>query len=276
MFDVIINLSSCLSLTFLKKILIMKRLFNPRKKSEGETPDPGNTLDRIVKDKEGVKKRLEEEEKSFMSKKKEYERKMIEFEKQEVGRREQEISEKKAALDDMKRKNQMVQDKVQEQIKTLTMKLEELRVEHMTNEASQDSIISCLNDKLSEVQRSLNERLLNFETYDQLPSAPHEVDDGDDEDGGSRHLYPSLHNLPTMPRSWHQIYSATQTSSPFRSISLHAVDPALDMSQSQPENISSGGKKGGNSLGSSPQISLASSSSSRSNTPKLESDDTSV
>merc|ERR1719323_1259844 len=200
---------------------------------EQETPEPGNTLDRIVKDKEGMKKRLEEEEKSFMSKKKEYERKMIEFEKQEVGRREQEISEKKAALDDMKRKNQMVQDKVQEQIKTLTMKLEELRVEHMTNEASQDSIISCLNDKLSEVQRSLNERLLNFETYDQLPSAPHEVDDGDDEDGGSRHLYPSLHNLPTMPRS----------------ISLHAVDPALDMSQSQPENISSGGKKGGNSLG---------------------------
>ena len=68
-----------------------------------------------------------------------------------MGRREQEISEKKAALDDMRRKNQMVQDKVQEQIKTLTMKLEELRVEHMTNEASQDSIISCLNDKLSEV-----------------------------------------------------------------------------------------------------------------------------
>ena len=82
MFDVIINLSSCLSLTNLKKILIMKRLFNPRKKSEGETPEPGNTLDRIVKDKEGMKKRLEEEEKSFMSKKKEYERKMIEFEKQ--------------------------------------------------------------------------------------------------------------------------------------------------------------------------------------------------
>merc|ERR1719192_2105406 len=76
----------------------------------------------------------------------EYERKMIEFEKQEVTRREQEIAEKKAALEDMKRKNQLVQDKVQEQIKTLTMKLEELRVEHQTNEASSDSIISCLQD----------------------------------------------------------------------------------------------------------------------------------
>lgn len=246
----------------------MKRLFNPRKKSEGEAPEqPGNTLDRIVKDKEGIKKCLEEEEKTFMNKKREYERKMIDFEKQEVRRREQEIAEKKEALDDMKRKNQMVQDKVQEQIKTLNMKLEELRVEHMTNEATSESIISCLNDKLSEVQRSLNERLLNLEECDQLPSAPHDVHDEDD--AGSGHLYPTLHNLPTMPRSWHQIYSATSATdnSPFRSISLHAV--ALDNGQTE----AAGAKKGGgNSLGSSPQISLASSTSSRSNTPKLESD----
>jgi len=249
-----------------RKILKMKRLFNPRKKSEGEPQgqEPGSTLDRIVKDKEGVKKRLEEEEKSFMNKKREYERKMIEFEKQEVSRREQEITEKKAALDDMKRKNQMIQDKVQEQIKTLNMKLDELRVEHQTNEATGDSVISCLNDKLSEVQRSLNQRVQNFEDEDSFPSAPHEVDgDDEDEDGGSGHLYPSLHNLPTMPRSWHQIYSATQTTSPFRSISLHAVEA---------EHGAASHKKGGSSLGSSPQISLASSSSSRSNTPKLESD----
>ena len=67
-------------------------------------------------------------------------------------RREQEIEEKKTALEDLKRKNQLVQDKVQEQIKTLTMKLEELRVEHQTNEASSDSIISCLQDKLIQVR----------------------------------------------------------------------------------------------------------------------------
>ena len=60
----------------------MKRLFNPRKKSEGEPQEPANTLDRIVKDKEGVKKRLEEEEKTFLNKKREYEKKMIDFETQ--------------------------------------------------------------------------------------------------------------------------------------------------------------------------------------------------
>ena len=65
-----------------KKILKMKRLFNPRKKSEGEPQEPANTLDRIVKDKEGVKKRLEEEEKTFLNKKREYEKKMIDFETQ--------------------------------------------------------------------------------------------------------------------------------------------------------------------------------------------------
>ena len=69
-----------------------------------------------------------------------------------MSRREQEIEEKKTTLEDMKRKNQLVQDKVQEQIKTLTMKLAELRVEHQTNEASADSIISCLQDKLLQVR----------------------------------------------------------------------------------------------------------------------------
>jgi hypothetical protein len=61
----------------------MKRLFNPRKKSEGEpVGEAANTLDRIVKDKEGVKRRLEVEEKEFLNKKREAERKMIDFEKQ--------------------------------------------------------------------------------------------------------------------------------------------------------------------------------------------------
>merc|ERR1719361_3241904 len=104
---------------------------------------------------------------------------MIEFEKQEVTRREQEIAEKKAALEDMKRKNQLVQDKVQEQIKTLTMKLEELRVEHQTNEASSDSIISCLQDKLIQVEQSLAVRLQHLSELETAgPSAPPERGDG--------------------------------------------------------------------------------------------------
>jgi len=253
----------------LQKILRMKRLFNPRKKSEHECPqEPGSTLDRIVKDKEGVKKRLEEEEKEFLSKKREYEAKMIEFEKQEVGRREQEIAERRSALQEMKRKNELVQDKVQEQIKTLTMKLEELRVEHSTNEASADSVISSLTDKLSEVRFSLSQRQENL-LLDEGPTAPGEEGEEGGEEFRQRTLYPSLHHLPTMPRSWHQIYQATAAttqSSSFRSISLQAVELTGSPPGPAPRSRS------GNSLGSSPQISLDSTTSSRSNTPKLDSD----
>jgi len=234
----------------LQKILRMKRLFNPRKKSEHECPqEPGSTLDRIVKDKEGVKKRLEEEEKEFLSKKREYEAKMIEFEKQEVGRREQEIAERRSALQEMKRKNELVQDKVQEQIKTLTMKLEELRVEHSTNEASADSVISSLTDKLSEVRFSLSQRQENL-LLDEGPTAPGEEGEEGGEEFRQRTLYPSLHHLPTMPRS----------------ISLQAVELTGSPPGPAPRSRS------GNSLGSSPQISLDSTTSSRSNTPKLDSD----
>ena len=49
---------------------------------------------------------------------------------------------------------------VQEQIKTLNMKLDELRVEHQTNEATGESVISCLNDKLSEVRWSCIIRII--------------------------------------------------------------------------------------------------------------------
>ena len=47
----------------------MKRLFTPnRKRSEGEgvAGEQGNTLDRIVKDKEGIRRRLEEDHFSSM------------------------------------------------------------------------------------------------------------------------------------------------------------------------------------------------------------------
>lgn len=50
-----------------------------------------------------------------------------------------------------------------------------------------------------QVQRSLNDRLQNFSECDNSPSAPHEID-GDGDGLNESHLYPSLHNLPTMPR----------------------------------------------------------------------------
>jgi len=255
----------------------MKRLFNPRKRSEGEpVGEQGNTLDRIVKDKEGIRRRLEEEEKEFLGKKREAERKMIEFEKQEVHRREQEIVEKNQDLVEMKRKNQMVQDSVQNQIKGLQMKLDELKTEHKCNETSSENVISSLTDKLAEVQQSLTQRTEAFNAEgDRFPTAP-ALGEEERESSGSG-LYPSLHEQSTMPRSWHQVYQATSTSTAnlntnhFRSISLHHVghDQLHNAGHDQTDSLT---KKGSGSLGSSPQISLTSNSSSRSITPRLDSD----
>jgi len=232
----------------------MKRLFHPRKKSDGEPAlEQGSTLDRIVKDKEGVRKRLEEEEKEFLNKKREAERKMIEFEKQEVHRREQEIVEKNSELVELKRKNQMVQDKVTEQIKMLHMKLEELRTEHKCIETSSENVIASLTDKLAEVQQSLSQRVEAFtEEEDNFPSAPAyretEEEHGDVSPSGLYPALPAQAGIRTMPRS----------------ISLHHVQP------DQTDGMNK--KEGGGSLGSSPQISLNSTGSSRSITPRLDSD----
>ena len=57
-------------------------------------------------------------------------------------------------------------------------------------------LIGCL---FLQVQRSLNDRVQNFAECDNSPSAPHEID-GDGDGLNETHLYPSLHNLPTMPR----------------------------------------------------------------------------
>ena len=44
-----------------------------------------------------------------------------------------------------------MQDSVQNQIKGLQMKLDELRTEHKCNETSSENVISSLTDKLAEV-----------------------------------------------------------------------------------------------------------------------------
>merc|ERR1712080_382630 len=107
-------------------------------------------------------------------------------------------------------------------------------------------------DKLAEVQQSLSQRVEAFtEEEDNFPSAPAYREDEDPGDSSPTGLYPALPaqaGVCTMPRS----------------ISLHHVqpDPTDGMIK----------KEGGGSLGSSPQISLNSTGSSRSITPRLDSD----
>jgi len=209
----------------------MKRLFDKKSKKEPE-PEIGNTLDRIVKDKEGVKKRLAEEEKEFLQKKRDYERKMIEFEKQEVTRRQQEVEEKKEGLAEHQRKNLMIQDKVQEQIKVLNMKLEEYRINHRASEAELENEISQLNDTIAEVQNSLSERIEAYGEDVLSPSAPRMSQDLDNVSLRGGRMSPRGTLSPRVSRgdldcpdgeeSDSSLYPTLPSSMP-RSISLGAV-----------------------------------------------------
>jgi len=236
----------------------MRRFLNPknqRKSKEEQDVEVASTLERIVKDKEVVKKRLEEEEKEFLNRKRQRERELIEMEKQEVARRQQEVEEKKIELEEHKRKNLLIQDKVQEQMKTLQMKLEEYRVNHRASEAELEKEISALNTVIAEVDSSLSARIEAFGEDVLAPSAPNltpsmslsqqDFDNVRGEEGES--LYPTL-PAGSMPRS----------------ISMgmvHHETPKHVKTASLTDRLSG-------SLGSSPQISLNSDTcSSRSLTP---------
>merc|ERR1711970_602805 len=117
-------------------------------------------------------------------------------------------------------------------------------------------MISSLTHKYGEVERSLAQRLEAYgeeREIDIYPSAPVELPDDGALSPQGQNLYPAL---TSMNRTWHQIYSATQSSASFRSDSLQTIE--IDSK-----------KGGGGSLGSSPQISLDSGASSRSNTPRI-------
>lgn len=159
----------------------MKKLFAGRRKEE-EEDHGGNTLDRLVRGKEGMRKRLEEEERDFLERKKEYTKNIIQFEKQEVERRDKELHEKREQLLEKRRLNQAVQDKFVEQMKLLQIKLEEVREDHARTESSLEAEISALQDKLTEVQSSLADRLAEAAE----PSAPTDPD---------THLYPDLQSI---------------------------------------------------------------------------------
>jgi len=168
----------------------MKKLFagtglerlGPRRKDHEDKhlEDHGNTLDRLLKDKEGVRKRLEDDEKEYINRRKECVTNLIKLEQQEIARREKELTEKKKSLDEKKRLNQQVRDKYVEQMKLLEQKFAEVTEDHSRLENELDTEIKGLEDKLDEVMGSLNDKLSEFG-----PSAP----ESDQDLGG---IYPDL------------------------------------------------------------------------------------
>ena len=76
----------------------------------------------------------------------------------EVNRREKEVEKLNALLQDTRRKNQQVQDKVNEQIEILKVKLEEYKLDHKRHESSIEDDITAKTEKKFQVQSSLDQR----------------------------------------------------------------------------------------------------------------------
>lgn len=174
----------------MKKLNIFKR----SSREDCSTPSaPTDTLHRIVNAKEEAQRKWEADEIEHRRKKRDYEISMIEMEQAEVERRDKEIDKLNALLQDTKRKNQKVQDKVNEQIEILKVKLEEYKVDHKKHESSIEDDIASKNEKKALVQSTLDQRKKALEIDFQSDNI-----DGDQEKFAEDQTYTSSVLYPTI------------------------------------------------------------------------------
>ncbi len=84
-----------------------------------------------------------------------HEQRMLAMEEAEAARREQEVRARGESLDDIKRKNRIVQEKVAEQIAHLQMKLDEYKLAHKAEEEALEDEIATMEDTLVEVMETV-------------------------------------------------------------------------------------------------------------------------
>jgi len=129
---------------------------------------PTDTLHRIVNAKEEAQRRWIEEQEEFRRKQREHEIQMIEMEGAEVKRREIEVKKLGTELEETRRKNRQIQDKVAEQIEILQRKLEEYKVEHKIHEESIEDDITTKEEAIFQVKESLEKRRKTLECDEEL------------------------------------------------------------------------------------------------------------
>ena len=93
---------------------------------------------------------------------------MIEMEGAEVKRREIEVKKLGTELEETRRKNRQIQDKVAEQIEILQRKLEEYKVERKIHEEAIEDDITTKEEAISQVKESLEKRRKTLECDEEL------------------------------------------------------------------------------------------------------------
>ena len=99
---------------------------------------------------------------------------MIEMEGAEVKRRELEVKKLGTELEETRRKNRSIQEKVAEQIEILQRKLQEYKVEHKQHEESIEDDITTKEEAIFQVKESLEKRrkTLELDCDDELDDVP--------------------------------------------------------------------------------------------------------
>jgi len=210
-----------------------------RRSTEGldATPSaPTDTLNRIVIAKEEAQRKWEVDEEEHRRRKRDHEISMIEMEQAEVNRREKEVEKLNALLQDTRRKNQQVVDKVNEQIEILKVKLEEYKLDHKKHESSIEDDIAAKNEKKSQVQSTLDQRRKALEI-----DFPSDAIDGEQEnldEAYTENMYAKIsrpqsmvdrQRAPTPPspyssKRWNSAATLPLSNSPNMSNSLTRID----------------------------------------------------
>ena len=121
-----------------------------------------------------AQRRWIEEQEEFRRKQREHEIQMIEMEGAEVKRRELEVKKLGTELEETRRKNRSIQEKVAEQIEILQRKLQEYKVEHKQHEESIEDDITTKEEAIFQVKESLEKRrkTLELDCDDELDDVP--------------------------------------------------------------------------------------------------------
>lgn len=141
---------------------MMKRIFGKREKAKEDV-----TVETLVVQKEEILAQLQEEEKRYVGARFQTARKSIHqsiaaVEKQEVTLRESQLSERRAEYEKITRENSEQQEKLQEQIRMMQMKLDEQRSLNIQNEQRMVSEIEDMNRQVEELKETLAKRIQEF------------------------------------------------------------------------------------------------------------------
>lgn len=171
--------------------LKMKRIFGRREKGKEDL-----SVDAVVVQKENLVEQLSQQERKFEESRSGMNRSIAVLERQELSLREEALAERRRQLESKKQANQDSQEKLQDQIKTLQMKLEEQRSFHTQMETGLEAEIRGMVLQVNELQESLNRRIQQFgepvvlhtQVLSEKCVRRKEVKEGDQEDSGRESL----------------------------------------------------------------------------------------